>query len=788
MMKPFIVLLAAFFVFNIAAAQQQQHYSRAKIALDGSGHTMQELAALGIAVDHGEYKKNTFFVSDFSDHELADARKAGFTVQIIIDDVAKHYREQNKKKAEKRTTSISCDPTPVTDPAHFHLGSYAGGYFSYTEMLRILDSMQLLYPGLISVRQPIDTFHTIEGRPIYWLRVSNNPGADQPAKPQMLYNAVHHAREPGSLASTIYYLWYLLENYSTDPHIKALIDNTELYFVPCVNPDGYIYNITTDPTGGGLWRKNRRNNGDGTFGVDLNRNYGYDWGYDNIGSSPSTTSDTYRGTAAFSEPETRAIKWMCDNHHFKIALNYHSYHNDILYPWGFTPAGQTVDSNIFFNHGEYLTRHNRYRYGNSFQTLNYVTNGDSDDWMYGDVTTKGKIFAYTPEIGATMFGFYPPTTQILPDCRNNLLSNINCASLLLPFADVRSTDFKILTKASGYLHFDLERLGFPDTATFTLSILPLDTFLTAATTPKVYTGLSMLQQVSDSISYSLSPATANGQMVSYVLQVNNGFYYIYDTVYFYFGRQYNISNRSTASLADWTTSSWGLCTASYYAPPASIKSSLACTDNYPNNVDVAVTTTVPVDLTYSTRAYLDFYTKWSIETEYDYVFVNSSVHGSGVWQPLCGRFTTADKRYDGQQPNWVMEEMDLGDFLGKKVDIQFELTTDNAVSYNGFYFNNPVVTAIQDTPAAVQTYTGKSASILLSPNPAHDILNITVSGLPSFPLQATLIDCLGRSVMNFEISNRVSAVNVRQLPFGTYYLRIIAPGASLPVQHVQIGR
>jgi len=103
-------------------------------------------------------------------------------------------------------------------------------------------------------------------------------------------------------------MWYLLENYSSDPSIKNIVDNTEMYFIPVVNPDGYIYNQTTNPNGGGLWRKNRRNNGDNTYGVDLNRNYSYNWGYDNTGSSGNTNSDTYRGPSPFSEPESRIMR------------------------------------------------------------------------------------------------------------------------------------------------------------------------------------------------------------------------------------------------------------------------------------------------------------------------------------------------------------------------------------------------------------------------------------------------------------------------------------------------
>ena len=78
-------------------------------------------------------------------------------------------------------------------------------------------------------------------------------------KPQVLYTSIHHAREPMSLSQLIFYMWYLLENYDSDPEVQYILNNTELYFIPVVNPDGYLYNEFTNPTGGGLWRKNRKN-------------------------------------------------------------------------------------------------------------------------------------------------------------------------------------------------------------------------------------------------------------------------------------------------------------------------------------------------------------------------------------------------------------------------------------------------------------------------------------------------------------------------------------------------
>ncbi len=788
-MKPIILFLAFTLAINISHAQTPQHYSRAKIYLDANRHTIRDLSALGLAVDHGEYKQNTFFISDFSEHEIAKARNAGFTVDILIEDVVKHYQDQNKKPAAK-TTSVSCSSTAPAVPAHFHLGSY-GGFFTYTEMLSILDSMHTLYPSLISVRQQIDTFHSIQGRPIYWLRISNNPSVDQPAKPQMLVTSLHHAREPGSLSSVIYYLWYLLENYSTDNHIKTIIDNTELYFVPCVNPDGYLYNIALSPGGGGMWRKNMRDNLDGTFGVDLNRNYGFEWGYDDVGSSPMTSDDTYRGTAGFSEPETQAIKWFSNNHHFEIALNYHTYHNDILFPWGYVPNFQTVDSNIFFDDCNYITEYNHYRFGTCNQTLNYIANGDSDDWMYGDLSGKPKIYAATPEIGSNDYGFYPPSFQIIPDCQNTLEQNIKTASLLLPFASIHHTDNKILIHSSGYLHYDVQRLGFPDTGTFTVTILPLDSWMTVSPVPKVYTGLTLLQTVSDSISYNIASATPNGQLISYVLNCYNGHYYIYDTVQFYYGKYYTLTTPSTSSLAGWTNFGWGLCPSTFFTPPSSIKSAPACADNYGDGEDITISTTAPVDLTHSMEAYLEFYGNWGIEKDYDYVTVNASVAGTGVWQPLCGRYTAAEPgsgfpMYDGQRPMWVHEQMDLSDFLGEQINIQYELVSDPFVNDRGFYFDDVSITTVENVALSTTHVSGAAQALSVYPNPAKDELTISLTGPVTLPLHATLYDCVGREVMSLNIDQPQVVVNVQQLPANVYYLKVYGNGKALPVQKVDI--
>lgn len=305
-MKKYLLLFFAFIVANsFAQTIQTEKYSRIKIYTDEVG--IVQLAQAGLAVDHGEMKKGFWFISDFSETEIAIIKEKGFTYDVQIDDVKQFYKDQNKPEFQKNETtpvstmSIGCTVPPTyATPTNFTLGSM-GGFYTYAEILWHMDNLATLFPTLVKAKTPISATNTIEGRPLYWMKISDNPNVDE-SEPEVLYNSAHHAREPGSVSQLIMYMYYLCENYSTNPEAQYLVNNSEMYFIPLVNPDGYVRNETTDPSGGGMWRKNRRNNG-GSYGVDINRNYGYQWAYDAIGSSPSGWSETYRGTAAFSEAE-----------------------------------------------------------------------------------------------------------------------------------------------------------------------------------------------------------------------------------------------------------------------------------------------------------------------------------------------------------------------------------------------------------------------------------------------------------------------------------------------------
>ncbi len=731
------LLLFLFLIITQFIHASELKYSRARIWFDGKPAYI--LAATGIDLSEGEYQKGKWFSSDFSEREILEIRKTGFRVEILIDDVKSFYRNRNNNTLKTSSVGTPCGiPAPEYPvPSHFHLGSM-GGFYTYNEMLDIVDSMALLYPNLISAKQSIDATNTIENRPIYYLKISDNPNTDE-TEPEVLYDAVHHAREPESMTSLIYYMWYLLENYASDTAIKALVDNTEMYFIPCVNPDGYIYNEQTDPNGGGQWRKNRRDNLDGEFGVDLNRNYGYEWGYDTIGSSLNTFSNTYRGTSAFSEPETQAMRNFMNTRHFSLALNYHTFGSHHIIPWGYIPNLLTPDSLELQTFGEAVTRFNNYHVGTTNQTLNYLVNGVADDWMYGEQVSKAKIYSMTPEIGTNFDGFWPASNRIIPLSQENVYANLTLAKLAGRYGIVNHNEPRYVSQISNQFVFNFQQLGLDTSGTCTISIVPLTSNFASVGSPVTISNLSVLQSVADSISFNLVSSISQAEEIRYAVVANNGLYNFTDTISQLYGTNTTVFYDSANTFLSWSafpSSFWGTTDEDYVSAPYSITDSPY--NIYQPNANDPLTINNPINLTGSMDARLTFWAKWNFEAGVDYAQVLASSDMGINWTPLCGKYTVpgtslqaqGEPLYNASRFDWVKEEMDLSDYLGQSILIRFLLISDVGQELDGFYFDDLSVETIPINTGLASISDSKIKLSQAYPNPAEESTVINFSNVP----------------------------------------------------------
>lgn len=385
------------------ALSQGETYSLVRIPVSGSESWLR-LQRLGLALEEGVRWTRDGIEVVLSDTESTRVRNAGFQTLVLKPDVIADYRLQSRKFSRSPSAPGSM-----------------GGYYTYAETLQRLQQLHQKYKTLLS--SPIVIGASIEGRQIIAVKISDHVDQEEPDEPEVLYTALHHAREPLSLMSVMYFMERLLQGYNKDPETTYLVNHRQLWFVPIANPDGYVYNEQTNPAGGGLWRKNRRRNADGSYGVDLNRNYGYRWGYNDEGSSPNGLEENYRGTSAFSEPESQVLRDFVQHHRFRTAMNYHSFCHCLIYPWNYS-TGKTPQQALFNSIADWMTRFNGWSQGTAFNVLGYSANGDLDDWLFGASPAEARNFALTPEIGTN---FWPPHTSILAVSKEAYFPNLAAA-------------------------------------------------------------------------------------------------------------------------------------------------------------------------------------------------------------------------------------------------------------------------------------------------------------------------------------------------------------------------
>ena len=761
-MKKTVLFLFLWIGLFLFAQEKKTSYAKAKIYYSNK-LDLEKMSSNGIPVDHGIFKKNTYIESVFSDKQLQKAKALGFDVVEEIEDMAAYV--QKRKAAVSKNTSPCNVTSDYVTPTNFELGSM-GGFYTLDEMLQELDDMHSLYPNLITVKTGINNFLTEENRSIYYVKISDNPTVDE-NEPEMLFTAVHHAREPAAMQQLIYYMWYLLENYATDDEIKSIVDNTEQFFVPIVNPDGYHYNQTTNPNGGGYWRKNRKNNGAGNFGVDNNRNYGYHWGESGV-SGPD--GDTYNGTASFSEVENQAIKWLCEQHQFIVAINNHTFSNLLLYPFGYDNNTPTTDNAIFEGISGAMVQKNGYV--NEIASALYPASGDSDDWMYGDTSTTNKIFAMTPEIGDS---FWPAQTEIEGICKKMLYHNITAAHLISNYAELAIQPDDYVSNLNFTINYTIKRLGLQGTGNFSVSAQPISANIISVGNTNSHNNMTLLQEESDSITLDLSPSIQQGDAISYKLVINNGLFdkeYVVNQIY---GTPTTVfyANGNVTNIFE--TSNWGISQAEFYSPPYSLTDSQNST--YDNNTNSDITVLNTIDLSDATQALVSFYAKWNIEKSFDYVQFEISIDNGVTWIPQCGKYTSLgtdqqgilnEPMYDGIQNNWIREEIDLSDYLGEMIKFRFQLVSDDAVTADGFYFDELKVQKLTSNTTNIKEFV--NANFEIYPNPSHDFISIHANNSTQFNL--TIFDINGKKLYSKDIHSNYKNLNINTLTKGIYFITL----------------
>ncbi|MEL6864260.1 MAG: M14 family zinc carboxypeptidase [Bacteroidota bacterium] len=748
---------------------QSDHLRYAKVLVDlRQENILQKMTLAGLPVDHYHKADENHIALILSYPEVDIMNAKGFDYSFLIPDMKTHYARVLQGSGAQRQSD--CGLT------NFDQGDM-GGYHTYNQVISHLNQMQSLYPDIITVST---IGQSIENRSIPAAKISDNPSINESSTEAAVYfDALTHCREPMSLEATLYYMWWLLENYGSDPEATYLVNNRQIYFVPVVNPDGYVYNETIEPNGGGLWRKNRREADNNCFGVDLNRNYGTGWGLDS-GSSNDPCSNIYRGREAFSEPESAAVRDFLNSVEPTIGFTSHTFGDKFLSPFGYIDSLVTYE--LYAEFSSEFAPTNYDGYGTTAKMLNYTSSGTTRDYFH----TAG-VFAWTPEIGHE---FWEPASVI---CER--------VNEFLP-------TMQYLTWVSGnyacyhdYELLDGDRIWQGDT--IALDVRIKNRGLSQVSEDVQVTLRSIhpaLIPVNNSIAYgNVSPRSFedNGEnpfrfYVQNILMVGervpiqvevqqSGSISYLDTLYLTAGDRLLLTDKDNAEsgIGNWSTAGTQPWDTSFMDAFSGFKSFADSRyGNYLSNSQTIISFDQIIDLTGTTQPYVEYNAKWSLEHFDDFTYFEISLNGSPIWIPLPGLHTVTSNGTPAytQNKHWVQERIDLSSFIDEpEVRVRFRLLADGSVHSDGFYFDDFRVVdysepIIIDTEEALKNL----QDFQVFPNPTNQNAWVQFQSLRAAQGQIRLFNLLGQEVYSEIIDGQLGVnrylIDLEALSGGTYWL------------------
>jgi len=500
--------------------------------------------------------------------------------------------------------------------------------------LRSLAADYHTFPGMVSELQSIAASHpTItdltvlgqshQGNDVYCLEISDNPGVIE-GETEVIFMGLHHAREWPSLEICLFICNELTSQYGIDPIVTDMVNTRRIFVIPCTNPDGYIYCHDQ----GHDWRKNRHYFSQyGTWGVDLNRNYGGttngaaagDWG--SLGGASVThypDQSLYCGPEAFSELETQIIRDFIIGHDITAGITYHTYSELVLWPWGYSTAAKTPDDALLKSIGQgiagEITRQSYGTYTPQQSAGLYPTTGDTTDWTYGHgfyVEGKNPLL-YTVEACNEFHPTYTKLQQVMEE-------NFDGAVYLLQQAEA----------------------------------------IRAATTPWPLPPSLDAPATDDDGNYLVSWTEVNPAAGVDLFQLDE----LTDLAV--------VTDDAESGSGLWTLMSFSVSTSRYYSASHSFRSHSS------NETTGTMTSVHPVPVAAGDQ--LTFWTWYDIENLWDYAVVEVSLD-QRQWDDL--------DLFTGSSGGWKQKSYPLDAYAGKSVYIRFLYTTDSYTLEEGFYVDD----------------------------------------------------------------------------------------------------
>jgi len=678
------------------------HHMQVKVNFS-SAEDEQVLQDLGISscdVTAYDHEQITFMMGA---SQLKKLEESTLDYKVLIEDIGKYYSDiYNKSKSQNKTAKKTNKVANGFGP-----GSLAN-YYTYDEIVQKLDEITSQYPNIAS--QKINVGTTLEGNTIWAIKISDNPNADE-NEPVAYYDALHHSNEYNSMATLMNYLFWMVENYSTNPKVNHIINNRELYFVPVVNVDGYksneAYYVNTGVVGG--QRKNNRKINNVIVGVDLNRNYSQGYNIVQNCSSPTVpTSGTYPGTSAFSEPESRAIRDFTAQINPQVAFSCHAGASSYLMPYGYSNTVNDVPDfkNYSIWGSDFLSGIDSY-YGNTFTQLGYISCGTTRSYLHSTGT-----FAWTPELGR----FYSPTLQELYDNVDiHIEPFLYQAYIAGGYADVKSHEVttNVVPGQSFDLSVTIQNKGVGQSAgPVTLELVSTNPYFSRP--PFVSFGsIAVGTESTRSITSNLGQGFTGDQFDLTMVVYQDGIETTRETIIVQVGQKNELfSDNAESGDNNWTFNGngieWKTTTLDAYSGNASFCDSPGRFDKYyyENNTNNNFSSSI-VNLSSTQNPVVSFASKWSLRQGAQVDFQMSS-NGGSSW--------TTIESFTGNQKWKFLSYQIPAQYRTSNFKARFVMVTPSGrLRADGFYFDDfnvsdygPAVAAVCDMPSNLRTLSVES--------------------------------------------------------------------------------
>ena len=704
-----------------------------------------------LQIDHYQGTSDGAIVTEIDERMMNRLKSTPYRYQVLVPDVAKRLDSLNQifyaQRANPNQSRVAFEQPGGTlasilpTPTAFQVKGTFGGYYNFAEITAAIGALFDAYPGIV------DTFslgRTAGGRDIWCVKISDNPLVDETNEPEVLFMGLQHAREAITGSSMIFTMQYLAQRYSQDARIKNLVDNREIFIVPCFNPDGWEYNRTSKSgAAGGTWRKNRRSNAGGSFGVDLNRNWGVDWG--NCGTPISgppascgtndPTQETYYGTAAFSELETEAVRKFTKSHHIVIGFDQHAFGPYYSLPFGRQALHSmgTKAQNFYTTIPALMGKYNGMRAADSYSALGYEVAGGFKDWMLmGELGSsiagglKDTVWAMTGEGGAadgTTSDFWAPAAKIEELSKGMCYQNIQLLYAAGTYVDIQDNNDIALTTTSGTMNFTMKRIGIGNLPV-TVSLVPLEN-IADVDDPVTVNSMGYYADYNGGITFSLPAGITTGMRIKYAWKITADGQTYSDTVVRFYNPTTllsdnmegtfttNWTNKASAESItsgfgyNYTAGNWVFTASGGYGGSGKALSESAVNVRYAATTQSVAECNTSFNLTGSTSAYLTFMVRHLSENWRDKVMVQVSDNGGTSWTALSGKYTVRENiTYDdskmngkpaftGIRDNWVRETIDLSAYnSATALKLRFVFQSDNDLSTfematdEGFFIDN----------------------------------------------------------------------------------------------------